>query len=806
MSSTPLSRQNARPGTYLSELGGLPPVKGGQTPGLSAAAGGKPQGSLNDAFNWVQDTNPSLAKYLRPQSAFQWWTLPYLAAMTPQYIQNLLIGALAGNHVPAYQMFDLIIDSNPEIAACIGEYIDGITEKKLIVEPYHEEDEQPTPEAIRRQKIVSAALRNMKPDPANDENALRQTIRDIAYARFIGPSVLNEDWYDTYGTGKVNTLTLKGIGTIAAPRCTYWVHPVCYAWDVTGRLGLRLPTEDLKETSKSAKTWQPGSLPTDFGQMNSLSMFGAAGATRAQSVQPFPENQFLIAIHKMKTGSALAASDLRSVAWWWCVYNFSGDWLLDLAQLFGIPFRKAKYQQGTPEAEKQEAREMLQNMGSRGWCLLDERVDVEFEKAMDQGASSPQGFLIQLAERQFRKVILRQTMTGQDTSTGKGFGSGELDVKGKCINAGAEFCCEVLREQFARHVLIVNTGDDSELPYVRMLNEKEGGPEDAARDTTLASGGLKIGVNYLRKKYNIPMPAEGEETIGGQAQPGPTAPGGGASRTGNDAAGQWKCPDCGNVFDATKEKETAMGAVACPKCAATVTQADEVEQEDAAGDFPSEKKPGVKGKPGEKKTDEPAREETDELEAHELSAAQLDAINKSVMWLEGCSAVAKLISQAELDKMKSGEEKVVANPDASHSTTYCSCGNTVRQCRCGGSPRKITIIKSGCKDCQKAMESAAAPEPRMATRTEVLSRATAQTLAEMVEPLVKYLRAAKDIADPEAQRAYLTRAIAKWPELTKPIQHDDSLQSTLTPALVETFVQSLEKNPGLSRPQTPPEK
>ena len=29
------------------------------------------------------------------------------------------------------------------------------------------------------------------------------------------------------------------LGEITAPQATYWVHPVCYAWSMEGRLGLR---------------------------------------------------------------------------------------------------------------------------------------------------------------------------------------------------------------------------------------------------------------------------------------------------------------------------------------------------------------------------------------------------------------------------------------------------------------------------------------------------------------------------------------------------------------------------------------
>jgi phage gp29-like protein len=482
-----------------------------------------PPAKQSQTMAMVQDANPGLARYLRPQSAFQWWTLPYLSAITPQYIQTILIGAMSGNHVPAWQLFDLMIDTNPEIAACIGEYVDGILEKNLIIEPYHEEDEQPSKNAIRNQKIVAAALRNMRPDPANDENALEGTIRDILFGRFHGQSILEADWFDTFGTGEINTVTVPNIDTIAAPRATFWVHPVCYAYDVTGRIGLRLPPELIKQQSKAAKGFKPGAA-LDVGTGAAMPWSGFTGPSRPDAITDFPRNQFLISIFKAKTGSALSGSCLRPLAWWWCVSNFAGDWLLDLAQIFGIPFRKAKYQQGVGEAQKSEAREMLQNMGSRGWCLLDERVDVEFESAIESGAQSPQGYLVELAERQFRKVILRQTMTGSHGTTGKGggqaFGQTEKDVKEQCLNAGAKFACSVLREQLARHVLLNNLNDDSELPFISLSDDDQGGLDEAQTIQALQSAGAgkAIPLNWINRRFNIPQPTDDEETLA-DAQP-----------------------------------------------------------------------------------------------------------------------------------------------------------------------------------------------------------------------------------------------------------------------------------------------
>ena len=67
----------------------------------------------------------------------------------------------------------------------------------------------------------------MSPEPASDENGFDGMIFDILDAWFKGVSVQEIDWHVT-SAGK--------LGSITAPRSTYWVHPVCYAWSMEGKL------------------------------------------------------------------------------------------------------------------------------------------------------------------------------------------------------------------------------------------------------------------------------------------------------------------------------------------------------------------------------------------------------------------------------------------------------------------------------------------------------------------------------------------------------------------------------------------
>ena len=64
-----------------------------------------------EAQRWV-----GVARILRPQAAYR-WLLPQVAAITPQYIEMVMRGALAGNHVQQWELFDLMLDTWPELEA-----------------------------------------------------------------------------------------------------------------------------------------------------------------------------------------------------------------------------------------------------------------------------------------------------------------------------------------------------------------------------------------------------------------------------------------------------------------------------------------------------------------------------------------------------------------------------------------------------------------------------------------------------------------------------------------------------------------
>ncbi len=443
-----------------------------------------------DAASTISAPIGNMGRILRPQALFRWLG-PQLAAITPTYIEQTMLGAMAGSTLQAWSLFDLMLKTWPELLACYQELIESVIRKKLVYEPYCEEDEKPTTSALEKQKVVATALRRMQPDPTRDDSDLEATIRDVLDAWFRGVAVSEIVWQNVDD---------KQVGTIMAPKSTFAVDPTNYGFAADGSLGIR------SKKSKDAGVWP----------YSTTSLMPAP-----DQLTPFPDNKFLIAMHKASGGSPLGGALLRPLAWWWCAANFSSDWLLNLAQVFGLPFRWASYDPNASPETLATLDIMLQNMGSNGWARFPAPTTLEYIEMGKSGSDhSPQGELLDRADRYARSLILGQTMTGNHGTTGKGggqaFGKVEEEVKSDRVDAAGKFAVQVINQQLVPSILLLNFGDTDEMPTLKFLEDEVADLTEAQRDKTLADAGLEIGVDYLRKKYDIPEPAEGEDTIGGE--------------------------------------------------------------------------------------------------------------------------------------------------------------------------------------------------------------------------------------------------------------------------------------------------
>jgi phage gp29-like protein len=426
-----------------------------------------------------------MGRIIRPEAQPR-WLLPQLSLITPTYVEAILRGALVGNHVCQWQLFDTMEDTWARLVKNLNEVkraaIADLRERWRL-QAWSEKDAAPTPAAEERARLVEEALLEMKGDAARNENAFDDTCYDILDAWGKGVSILEIDW-EVRQAGK--------LGQIVAPRSTYWVHPKNYAWDGEGTLGL------VPEGSRGGM---------GYGRTD-LRMKEAGG------LNDLPPDKFVVAISRARSGHPLGGALLRSLAWWWCAANFSADWLLNYAQIFGLPLRWTTYAPGVPQATIDAICDMLANMGSAGWAAFPEGTALEVKESAKGGENVPQAAVLDRADKQCDLLVLGQTLTTQVSAEGGSRALGEVHetVRRDVIHAAAGFLARVLNSQVVPAVLRLNYGDEGERPsFVPNSEEPEEAKANAEVLEIAVRAGIPVPVNFALEKLNIPKAEAGED-------------------------------------------------------------------------------------------------------------------------------------------------------------------------------------------------------------------------------------------------------------------------------------------------------
>ncbi len=425
----------------------------------------------------------ALQRILRPEVATRW--SGWLARdYTPDRIEQALRGALMGDHGAAWEVFHLMEDTWPRLQKALGELKRAVLQYDWCVEPWTEEGQPPTPQAEERAKLVSRAVWTMAPRADEAANGFEATLFDLLDAWGKGTSVLEVDW--------------EVRGGEFAPKQTHWVHPRCYAWTDEGRIALRLEPQS-----------------------------SVASRPRAGDLVEFPPHKFLIGICRARTGPVLSTALLRPLAWWWCAANFSASWILNLAQIFGLPIRWATYAQGTSPTMINQICAMLENMGSAAWAAFPSGTQIELKEPTKGGGSWPQDALLDRADRQVDLLVLGQTLTTDVGDSGsRALGGVHKSVRDEIVASAASWLASIVNQQLVRSILLLNYGDDGDAPeFCPKPVETQDLKANAERDAVLLDRGIALPKEWFYRRHQIPIPQEGEELISKPAAATPPAGG-----------------------------------------------------------------------------------------------------------------------------------------------------------------------------------------------------------------------------------------------------------------------------------------
>ena len=421
---------------------------------------------------------------IQPQARDRWLSSA-AREYTPETIETTIRGAMSGNLVAQWQLFDLMEGTWYRLQKNLQEVKRAVVGIDWTIQAWAEEGEEPSAEALKRQKLLSKAIWSMRPHAARDENDFEGMLWNLLDCWGKGFSVQEIDW-------ELSNLKSE-ISNLIVPRATRWIHPRYYGYPQDGD-ELMLCMREVRQGQRTEVRGQRSEVTADF--------------------IPFPEHKFLIGISKEKAGHPIGGSLLRCLGFWWVVTNFSGEWMLNFAQLFGQPIRWATYDPSNTGLLNVIC-QMLENMGSSGWAAMPAGTALELKEAAKSGADNPQSFLLQFAEKVCDIRILGQTLTSDVGDSGsRALGDVHQTVRGDVIDAVAARAAGILNQQFIPAFCELNFGDSDECPYFAPAR-KEAQDElaMAQRDEILIRNGVDLTQTYMRERFNLPTPQEGEPIL-----------------------------------------------------------------------------------------------------------------------------------------------------------------------------------------------------------------------------------------------------------------------------------------------------
>jgi len=422
-----------------------------------------------------EQANP-LTQLIRPQVRERWTAL-LRKGITPERVEQILRGAFAGNLLYQWELFDIMEDTWPMLQKCLNELKRAVEQMTFVPVPYSI-GKKTSALAEKKKNLLATALKSFRPVITEDENEPGSMIYDLCDAIGKGISVQELLWEPRK--------TADGMAIL--PRCAKWVHPIHYGYRA-GQIGLKLCPSGM------------GDLWIDF-----------------------PPNKFLVGICKSKTGHPIGGGLLRCLAAFWIASNFSWEWVLNLAQMFGIPIRWATYDP-TKANLLDDIEEMLENMGSAGWGAFPAGTTLELKEAISKAADNPQAYILEVSDLMCNILILGQTLTTTVGKSGsRALGEVHASVRKDIVEYYAHWVAKMLRYQFIPALMLLNFGNNDEDPdLIPDIDEPQDGKAMAERDQILTvQMGLPVGKKWLYERHEIPMPEDGDEIF---VAKGPAAPG-----------------------------------------------------------------------------------------------------------------------------------------------------------------------------------------------------------------------------------------------------------------------------------------
>lgn len=396
-----------------------------------------------------------------------------LANVTPDQVRTILRNVRTGRLEDQDRLFRLMLDTWPRLRKALNEVSGAVARLKMEIKPaIIEGQEEPTPRALQIQQVVERALNSYAPRPGHWELDTSNMVKALIDAYAKGISVLEIVWQNENNV----------------------ISPRCYA---------PVPAKYL-------------AFPTFSNEADRL-MIAPLGVNNS-TLEDFPPDRFVIGVWSQGGAHPIYGANLRALTKYWLASIYGLGWLMQFAQLFGIPTRTAKTD-GTEEALN-KAEEMLESIGSSGWAATGPGVEFEIHSAISgSGDSLPQSHLMDVADRACDILLLGQTLTTDNTGTGsRALGEVHEGIRGEVLQSVSSWVADIITTQVIPAIVRMNFGAvaSEEMPYCEMhIPVVKDEKAIAERVKLYKEIGVEMPKAWVYEELNIPLPNEGEEIFSG---------------------------------------------------------------------------------------------------------------------------------------------------------------------------------------------------------------------------------------------------------------------------------------------------
>lgn len=416
------------------------------------------QRKLGEYMGW------SSGGYINPAGEDRLGVIP--EELTPGFVSKAIKAADAGHLGLLQESYMKMMASDPHLRGEVNKLGMALNLYPLRVSPARSGTAQAQEAAEMMETVLS-----------NPAFKTREAIRSMAKVHFTGVRIYENDLRAQGGEGSMTML--DGIDLIP---------PTRYKME-------RRHMED------------------DYGKIRILDR----DAPEGRPIDSLPEGSITRISDADREGFWDLAGVGRTCLFWFCAKHFNSKWWNELNETYGEPVRIGYYDPWTEEGDRAEMRNFLKELGRAAWAILPSTQDFEFIMP-DLGQVKTYEDIIRIADQQMSKAVVGQIGTSGRSENGS-YGEGVMlnSVRYEIVKSISGMVEEALHPTV--HFLCkANIDPDFPIRDVPRVYIVVPNPEEKLQKAKLFKGALEVGLEVPQQhaydELGIPMPVEGEETLG----------------------------------------------------------------------------------------------------------------------------------------------------------------------------------------------------------------------------------------------------------------------------------------------------